>query len=309
MKPELERRGIVNEIHAPSRRKYLTKPIVLKGINDLWQADLVDMIPHAKENRQYKYILTVINCFTKEAYARPLKSKTGEDVAEAFHEILKSTSPPHNLHVDKGKEFYNRTFQKLMRMWGVNMYSTNSINKAAMVERFNRTLKTNMFKEFHMQGNYKWVDMLQSLITRYNNTIHRTIKMKPSQVKDNHQNALRLLNTVYMRKNPDKLPKFRVNDIVRISKIKGKFQKGYLANWSTELFKIKKVLNTVPRTYMLYDLNEEPITGSFYEEEIRKTKFPDTYLVEKILKRKGNKVLIKWLGFDKPSWQLAKHIL
>lgn len=93
------RRGIVEEIHAPARRNFPTRQVILKGIHDLWQSDLVDIQAYAKENGQNRYILTVINCFTKEAYAKPLKSKSGLDVTKAFEEILQQNVPPMNMQV------------------------------------------------------------------------------------------------------------------------------------------------------------------------------------------------------------------
>lgn len=306
---EKERRAIINEIHAPARRRFPTKSIVLKGVNDLWQADLVDLSPHARVNKQHKYILTVINCFTKEAYAIPLKTKSGDDVAKAFGSILKEVPPPLNLQVDKGKEFYNKSFKQLMRKYGINMYSTSSYTKAAIVERFNRTLKSEMFKQFHMHGSYNWVNLLQPIVDKYNNTKHRTIGMKPVDVRRSRNAILHLLQTAYRRPVVKKPGKFKIGNIVRISKLKRLFEKGYLANWTTELFRVTSVLNTTPRTYLLSDMDGEPISGSFYEEELQLTKFPDTYLVEKIIKRKGDKALVKWLGFTTPTWIPSTNVL
>lgn len=105
--------------------------------------------------------------------------------------------------------------------------------------------------------------------------------------------------------------RFQVGDFVRISKYKGIFEKGYTPNWSTEVFKIRKVQNTNPTTYLLQDSKGQIILGTFYAQEINKTKHPDVYLVEKVLKRKGNKVYIKWLGLPRSenSWIDKNNVL
>lgn len=197
----------------------------------------------------------------------------------------------------------------MIKKYGINMYSTNSEKKASIIERFNRTLKTKMFKQFHLQGNYNWVKMLPTLILEYNNTNHRTINMTPAEVRRKKGAIELLLRTVYRRRVSSKPGKFKLGDIVRISKIKGTFEKGYLANWSTELFKIVKVIKTIPVTYHIEDLDNNMLTGSFYEYELKKTKYPNEYLVEKILKRRGKQVLVKWLGFTTPTYEEASNIL
>ena len=145
---------IVNEIHKPARRNFKRRHVILKGISDLFQADLVDVKAYSRENKGFKYILTIINVFSKFAWAIALKSKSGKDVAEAFASILKNHNPPDNLQVDQGTEFYNSNFKSLMKKYKINMYSTHSVLKASVIERFNRTLKGKMWKMFSLRGNY-----------------------------------------------------------------------------------------------------------------------------------------------------------
>lgn len=181
--------------------------------------------------------------------------------------------------------------------------------KASIVERFNRTLKSLMFREFSYNGTYHWINMYKQLVKRYNETKHRTIKMAPMDV--NSKNEDYLLKTVYNRLKIFKQHKFHVGDYVRISKYKHLFEKGYTPNFSTEVFRIKSIQITNPVTYILEDYQGNPIKGGFYEEEIQATKFPNTYLVEKILKTKGDKVYVKWLGFSSQhnSWINKNEIL
>ncbi|KAK5639114.1 hypothetical protein RI129_000458 [Pyrocoelia pectoralis] len=100
----------------------------------------------------------------------------------------------------------------------------------------------------------------------------------------------------------DKKHRFNVGDVVRISKYKSIFAKGYTSNWSSELFKIAKLQVTNPVTYLLEDMKGKPILGGFYEQELQKVKYPDVYLVERVLRRKNDKVYVKWWGLNENSW-------
>lgn len=295
---------LVNELHTQPRRNFKRRTVIVKGLFDLWQADLVEMQPYASDNKGFRYLLTVIDAFSKYAWAIPVKNKSGNEVAKAMESIFvkRSSSPPANLQTDLGTEFYNIHFQKLMKKYNINHYSTYTTLKASIVERFNRTLKTWMWKLFSLNGNYKWIDVLQDLIDKYNNTVHRTIKMKPVDV--NKTNEKKLLSSVYRKIKTFPLPKFKVGDKVRISKYKHLFEKGYTPNYTTEIFEIEKVKITDPVTYILKDYQGQTIRGSFYEQELLKVRNPDMYLIQKILRRKGNKLFVKWLGFSNKhnSW-------
>lgn len=308
------KKQVVEELHKPARRSFHRRGVILKGIDDLWMVDLIEVCSYAKENRGYKYILAVIDCFSKFAWLSPLKSKSGKDVTSAFENILiQDGRKPRNLQSDRGKEFYNSFFQKLMKSNKINHYSTFSNMKACMVERFIRTIKNKIWKQFSLQGTYKWITIYEDLVKRYNNTKHRTIKMKPSSVRGK-QIEKHLLHNVYCKRenvlSNRKPPKYQVGDFVRISKYKADFTKGYRPSWSTEIFKIDQVRKTIPVTYWLKDTSNQTIAGGFYEQEIQKVKYPNVYLVEKILKRKGDKVFVKWLGFDSKhnSWGSKKNI-
>ena len=141
-----------------------------------------------------------------------------------------------------------------------------------------------------------YIDKLDDIVNKYNNKKHRTIKMQPIDVKDNIYNS-------FDKEVNDKGPKFKVDDHVRISKYKNAFAKGYTPNWSEDVFVIKKVKNTVPWTYFINDLNGEEITGTFYEKELQKTN-QEEFRNEKVIKRKGDKIYVKWKGYDNSfnSW-------
>ena len=199
--------------------------------------------------------------------------------------------------VDKGSEFYNAYFKKWLRDNDVVMYSTNNEGKSVVAERFIRTLKSKIFKYMTSISKNVYIDKLDDIVNdTYHNTYHTAIKMKPIDVKDNAY-----INTDKKTNNKD--PKFKVGDRVRISKYKNIFAKGYTPNWSEEVFVIKKVKNTVPWTYVINDLNGEEIMETFSEIELQKTN-QEEFRIEKVIKRKGDKMYVKWKGYDNSfnSW-------
>jgi Integrase core domain len=299
-----EKIQLVNELHRPARRNYKRRRTIIKGMDDLWQSDLCQLDQYAKYNKNFKFILVVIDCFSKFVWCRPIKSKSGDDVARAFEDILKSQSrKPHNLQTDQGREYFNVHFQKLMKKYNINHYNTYSRMKAAIAERVIRSLKERLFKYFSLNGIYKWIDVLPTITQHYNNRKHRTTGMKPSSV--NKKNEQQILKESYTHiKMATGARKFKIGDLVRISKAKHVFEKGYVPNWTTELFKVVTVKLTNPITYLLEDLHGDPIKGCFYTDELQKAQNPDVYLVEKVIRKKGNKVYVKWLGFDSShnSW-------
>lgn len=286
----------------------------MRGINDTWQIDLVEVIPFAHENKGYKYLLMVIDTFSKYAWISKLKNKSGEEVTKAMKKILEENSNrcPVNIQSDLGKEFYNSKFQQLMKHYHINHYSTFTKLKASIVERFNRTFLNLLWRRFSLQGSHKWLPHFEDIVHTYNRTRHRTIKMRPIDVNEHNQSLL--LRTVYRSnniRNTYESSKFHLNDYVRISKFKTIFEKGYTPNWTTEIFKVTRILPTNPITYRLVDLNGNNIEGCFYAHELQKTQNKNVYLVEKVLRKKGNKLFVKWLGFsDKEnSWIEARDVV
>lgn len=296
----MEHRRLVEELHKPARRNYPRRKFDVRGLDETWQADLVEMQPYARENRGVRYLLTIIDVLSKFAWAVPVKRKTGNDVTAAMELVLRQGRVPRNLQTDRGREFYNASFRSLMSRYRINHYSTYSNLKASIVERFNRTLKNKMWLQFSLRGSYKWLDILPDLVATYNSSKHRTIGMKPNEVADAETLLLQPRDC-----QKRKAPKFRIGDKVRVSKNKHVFEKGYTPNWTTEIFTVSRVMeSTVPVTYRLKDYRDKPIAGGFYEEELLRVKYPDMYLVEKVLRKRGDRVYVKWLGFDSShnSW-------
>lgn len=302
---KMSKQEIVNEIHRNARKNFRRCPVILKGINDLWQADLIDMQKFSAVNNGHKYILVVVDCFTKYAWVVAVKTKKKVEIMQAFEKIMASGHIPVNLQTDMGKEFYNDVFLQLTKAKHINHYSTYSTKKASIVERLIRTLKGKLYKHFSLLGNYKWIGKpLNNIVKTYNETVHRTTKFKPSDVNCTNEHVVRENILKIQNKSILKKIKLKIGDCVRISKHKSAFKKGFTPNWSTELFKIVKVKNTTPVTYHIEDSYKNIILGSFYEQELQKTCHPDVYLIEKIIRRKGNKLFVKWLGLSEAenSW-------
>ena len=178
------------------------------------------------------------------------------------------------------------------------MYSICNEGKSVVAGRFIRTLKTKIYKYMTSVSKNVYIDKLDDIVGEYNNTCHKTIKMKPVNVKDN--------SYIDFKKDVnDRDPKFKVGDHVRISKYKNIFAKGYTSNWSEEIF-VSEIKNTVPWTYVINDLNGDEIIGTFYEKELQKTNQKE-FRIEKIVKRKGT----KWKGYDNlfSSWINKKDLV
>ena len=138
------------------------------------------------------------------------------------------------------------------------MYSTYNEGKSVVAERFIRTLTKKLYKHMTAPGKNMYYNVLDDVVSEYNNTKHSTIKMKPKDVEYNNKR-------VYIDEYNEISARYNVGDRVRISKFKNIFAKGYTLNWSKEIFIVNKIDDTVPYTYNLKDLNDEEIIGSFYD--------------------------------------------
>ena len=176
------------------------------------------------------------------------------------------------------------------------MYLIHNEGKSVVPEKFIRTLKNKIYKYMTSISKKVYIDKLDDIVDEYNNKYYRTIKMKPVDVKDN-----KYINFEKEVNNKD--PKFKAGDYVRSSKYKNIFAKEYMSNWSEEVFVISKIKNTVPWTYIINDLNGEEFIGTFAEKELQKTNQKELR-IEKVLKKKGDKLYVKWKGYDNSlnSW-------
>ena len=174
------------------------------------------------------------------------------------------------------------------------MYSVHNEGKFVVAKRFIRTLKTNIYRYMNSIWKNGFIDKLDDIVNKYNNTYHRTIKIEPVDVKDNAYIDSMEFHSVEVIDNNSK---FKVGDPVRISKYKNVFAKGCTLNWSEEVFVIKKCKNTVPLTYFINDLNCDKIIWAFCEKEPQKTNQQE-FRIEKVIKKTGDKLHVKWKGYD-----------
>ena len=192
----------------------------------------------------------------------PIKNKTGDFVTEAFEKLFK-TGAPKLLQTDKGTEFINKKTQALFSKHNVKWFTTENLTKAQMVERFNRTLKDRMYKYFTANQTKRWIDILQDLVTNYNTSYHRIIKMTPEEANLDPGSVPTGSST-----KRSKTPKFKPGDYVRISKHRKTFKRGYEANFTDEVFIVFEVHKTDPITYEIIDIQANKIIGTFYEDEL-----------------------------------------
>ena len=276
---------------------------MVNEIDDVWAADLVEMQEWKKDNKGYRYILNVIDCSSKYAWSVPLKDKMGKTVLDAFQYIVKSSNrKPKYIWVDEGKEFYNKDMTAWLKDENITRYFTHGEHKSAIAERFNRTLKRRMWRRFTADNTRNWIDMLDDLVSKYNNSYHNTIRMRPVDASKK-QNETEVWENLFRDDNetPKNSNKFKVGDSVRISRIKGIFEHGFLPNWTEQVYKIESINNSEPVTYVLKDLQDEIIKSSFYAEELQKTS-QEIHRIEKVLRKKKiagiEHGLVKWIGYS-----------
>ena len=309
--------------HRPLRKKYPMKKVIVSGVNIQLQMDLVDMQQWSTENDGYRYILLTVDCFSRYAYSKPLKTKQGPIVAQAIKEILNEAESRidrkiKKIQVDMGTEFYNKHVRELLATKYIRLFSTNSPTKAQMVERLIRTLRSRQERYNTFRGRRRWIESFPKLVKSYNHTIHSTLPkgMAPAQV--NLKNEREVWLHLYQKdfSTPHKLKKtLNVGQAVRISKQKKTFEKSYYQNYTDEIFFISRVSKTnTPVTYKLTDSSGETIDGIFYRQELSPVIIDDKniYAVEKVLnekqRRDGKYLLVKWRGYPESqnSWIRSK---
>ena len=288
------------ELHKPKRINFERRRVISNHIDHIWGIDLITMIKYSKQNNNYKYILTVIDFFSKYSWCYPLKNKNSNEIINSFKDIFKkSKRSPKFIQSDQGSEFTNKQVQKFFNDNNIKWYHTyNRDIKCSICERFNRTILNKIYKNFTLNNNTIWIKDLNKLVKEYNNSYHRTIKMKPVDAsKKSNENIVRKNYNFEIITNKKK---FKIGDKVRISLLKNTFEKGYTSNWSEQIYVIYDIKSSNVHYYYLKDLNGNKIDGMFYEQELLKTnmKENDLYIIEKIIKKVGNKYLVKWRGYD-----------
>ena len=275
--------------------------------------DLVDVQKLAQYNHGNKYLLTVIDVLSKYAWVEPLKNKGANAMVEGLQRLWKRLGPrtPQKVQTDRGSEFYNRKVQAFFKTHGIVHFSTHGDTHGAVVERFNKTFKTKMFRYFTAHNTLNYLSVLPLLVKSYNQSYNRSIKEKPVNVTADNEHAI--WYRLYDKNVTVRPPKCKVGDKVRLNKKFRTFKKSYLPQWTEEVFLVKKIYTTHPVvTYKLTEWDGEDIKGTFYEQDVQKVNVPDNALfrIEKVLKRQKNKVFVAWKGWPSKynSWVWKKDL-
>lgn len=305
-------------LHRQRRVNYKRNKVIVESVDEQFQADIVDMQSFPTENDGYKYILTCVDILSKFAFAIPLKNKGSREVKKAFEKIFASRVP-QKIQTDRGKEFLNKDVSVLFKSLNINHFTTkNDEIKCSNVERFNRTLKSKMWKYFTAKGTRRWIDKLDEFLESYNNSKHSKTKFKPTNVNDS--NASRVFENIYgyatMRdylKAVKKISKFKIGDEVRIPHKLSTFDKKFYPLWTDTVFKITDIVGGEKKPYFKLKVGNETINKRFYPEEIQQVEVEE-FRIERILSERivnGKKeYLVKWLGYPDSvnSWEPEENL-
>lgn len=283
-----------------------------------FQMDLVEVQQLASYNDNVRYLLNVIDTFTRYAFVRPLKNKQANNVLEQFKDILnEAVQKPYMVVLDKGTEFTNQLFINFCKKENILLINPQSNVHAAYIERFNRTLQNIMYKFMTENETNRYIDVLQSLVESYNKRKHRMIQMTPEQAEFDSSQHLKInLNQAYRQQFKQKQkPKYVIGSFVRIAKQKGKFSRGYQEQTQQEIFRISSIdtRKAIPLYHLETYNGSEKIKGGFYSFELTPVS-TDIFRIEKIIRKrkyKGkNQLYVKWKGFDNNynSWIDEKDI-
>ena len=235
-----------NEIYSkfkPQRRKFKRRKTIVQGPFNTYQLDLSDMRKFKSENKNYRWMLFIIDAFSRYLYILPLKKKNEENASNAIENFLNNLQHlPKFFYHDAGKEFLNKSVYKLLDKQGIQQFVLKNGPKAGIVERVQRTIKTNLEMLFAKNKNHNWINYIQKLVDNYNHRFHRSIGMEPANVSSS--NWQEVYKRLYSTKGHSFSCRLKKGDLVRISLEKTVFSKGYSQNFSDELYEIQSVVKS-----------------------------------------------------------------
>ena len=304
----------IYSVHRQARRHYSRRPVIVSAPGKQADADLMDMVSLAEYNQDVKFILLYIDDFSRYIWTFPLKSKTGAEVVKGFKQIYQDGGKCEKLRTDKGTEFLNKPLQLFLKKEKVHHFvSQNPSTKASIAERAIKTIKMKLYKYMNQFQTFNYLPALSKITAAYNNTYHRSIKMAPSQVSSENQSQV--WATLHKRKESPYRPenaKIKVGDWVRVSFLNKVFDREYSERWTREVFQVVAAsLKQGRAAYQLQDYAGDPISGTFYPEELQVVSDPKNavYKIEKVirtrkLKNRPKEFLIKWVGWNSKfnSW-------
>ena len=274
----------INEIYSKGpKRNYLTNKTDVYYIDDVWSLDVLDLKDYGpKNNRGYRYVLVVIDNFSKFGWTFPIKKKNAQTIKQSFENVLISSKrKPNLIERNRGKEFYNNFFQEFLNKKNNKLYSGNSSYGAVFAESFNPTIRDLPKKPVFEKGDAEWIDVLPTKTKQYNNTIHSSTKLTPMPAILKKTEGFVYKNLLDKRKKIK--PKFQLNDLVRTADLKKTFSKSDTTNWSYKLYKITEIINDTIPSYHIDKLKER-----YNESLLKKTE----------LTVKENKDVMKKLKID-----------
>lgn len=261
-------------LHKDVKRRFPRRRYLVAHIDEQFQADLVDLKQYGRANRGIRYLLCVIDVFSKFAYVEPIKTKSGEHVKEAFEKIF-AKAVPKVVYSDRGLEFMDKRVQELFRQLHIQHILARQFVKAAVVERFQRTLQNKIFRVMTTRKTRRYVDVLPALVEGYNNSYHTSIRMAPSAVSEH--NSAHVFRTLYgastksdfLARGRSSQKSLQVGDKVRVPRRHGAFTKGYALKWSDELYTIAQVIPGERLMYRIVDGEGSELPTRFYAEQVQ----------------------------------------
>ena len=247
----------INEIYSkPPKRNYATNKTDVYFIDDIWSLDILDLKDYGSENnRGYRYVLVIIDNFSKYGWTIPLKNKNAQIIKDSFEKILISSKrSPNLIETDRGKEFHNNIFQDFLNKNNIKLYSRNSSYGAVFAERFNRTIRDLLKRPVFEKGDGNWIDVLPIITKQYNNKTQSSTKLTPIQASLKKNEGFVYKNLIDKR-NKIK-PKFQINNLVRTADLKKTFSKGDTTSWSYKLYKVTELINDTIPSYKIDKLSE-----------------------------------------------------
>ena len=247
----------IDEIYSkPPKKNYPTNKIVYNHIDEIWSIDLADMKDYkTSNNKGFRYIFIIIDNFSKYLWAIPLKNKYSQTITNEFSNILtESKRKPIKIESDRGSEFYNSIFQKFLKNKNIHHYSRYTDKGPSIAERVIRTVRNLLKKLVFEKGKADWLSELPSVIKKYNNTIHHSMKMTPIQASKKINEKIIYSNLQDKRKKLN--PKFKLGQLVRTADIKRVFSRGDSTNYSYKLYTITEIIHDTIPSYRLNYLPE-----------------------------------------------------
>lgn len=313
------------------RKGFKRRRVVVQGIDYQWEADLADVQNLSEHNNDIKFLLVIVDVFSRFLWVRPLKDRKAKSVIDAFKDVLTGPRRPRAIRTDKGSEFYNRFLQQYLKDQEIKIFYALNETRANYAERYIQRLKKRIYRYFTHLQKHRYIDILQDVVQSINKTANRALNGRtPASVTKENEDEVRFDAYLARKKKDTKPPRvkkskakkrlpytFKVGDQVRITHLRRTFQCDYDQTYTEEIFVIRDrfVSQGIP-IYKLKDLTDDPIQGTFYASELQKV-FKDEktiWRIDKILRKRKvrgkEEVLVRWLGWPKKfdSWIPRKDI-